>query len=854
MSGVITAWRVALALVLACLGAALAGAAPAVADTTIAVNTTETTFTQGDRLCSLAEAVDYANGGVDGDCSTIPRSGTTTIRLPAGKYTPATLEFSEPTNLVGSGPATTDIDGSGAHQVIAVDNAVTVSITGVELSGGNSGHYTAGCTMISMFLTCPAETGVFGGGIKNLGALTLDDVRVTGNHAGDGTQPSGLIVCIGTCNGSDGGAGGSGGGIYNVGALTVEDSTLDHNTSGIGAAGQSGVGNGASGGVGGGGGSGGAIYNDGGTVTIADSTLSDNGAGSGGTGGNGVVGASGGNGGGAGNGGDGGDGGGILSSSGGFVTMTGSTVTGDSAGFGSAPGVPGAGGGGAGSAGAGGHPGNGGAGGGLEFDGGTLDPLTLANGTFVGNAAGDTAQDTIVSHDGVGGALALDGTGTLTNLTVAGNSGYIGGGIYDIPGSSFSEQNTIFASNSASDGPDFGNCAGYALVDKGHNLGYGDDSCPGLVGDPRLGALASNGGPTQTMALGIGSAAVDVVPVAACSVKTDQRGVSRPQHGACDVGAYELAPPTLSGASAGAGGVLTAEIVPNLTDTKVAVAYGTTSHYSSATATKDIGSGNERDAFSIALTNLRPHTTYHAAINATNHDGTSTTRDLTFKTGAAVAVSLTHRSFKGSHAQVKVVCAPWSQPCSGQLQLAVRVTTLRGRVVGVAASGTNEAKQKRKTKRETVGTVRFSIGVGASKSLMLALDPRGLRLLTARHRLPATLTVSGDRSFAKTVTFTLPPRKRRHAKVTSLPGRLAQLGERHLDMVEVTGSSPVSPIAGFASRTGWAVVASSRQVLRPHGCGMDRRHQGLASAKSPARQSRTPRPRPRYANAELRKC
>ena len=31
------------------------------------------------------------------------------------------------------------------------------------------------------------------------------------------------------------------------------------------------------------------------------------------------------------------------------------------------------------------------------------------------------------------------------------------------------------------------------------------------------------------------------------------------------------------------------------------------------------------------------------------------------------------------------------------------------------------------------------------------------------------------------------------ATVTSLPGRLAQLGERHLDMVEVTGSSPVSP-------------------------------------------------------------
>ena len=35
-----------------------------------------------------------------------------------------------------------------------------------------------------------------------------------------------------------------------------------------------------------------------------------------------------------------------------------------------------------------------------------------------------------------------------------------------------------------------------------------------------------------------------------------------------------------------------------------------------------------------------------------------------------------------------------------------------------------------------------------------------------------------------------------------LPGRLAQLGERHLDMVEVTGSSPVSPMHDWPAEAG----------------------------------------------------
>ena len=56
--------------------------------------------------------------------------------------------------------------------------------------------------------------------------------------------------------------------------------------------------------------------------------------------------------------------------------------------------------------------------------------------------------------------------------------------------------------------------------------------------DPLLGPLADNGGPTQTMALLPGSPAINA-GVAVPGVTTDQRGVTRPQGNATDIGAFE---------------------------------------------------------------------------------------------------------------------------------------------------------------------------------------------------------------------------------------------------------------------------------------------------------------------------
>ena len=44
------------------------------------------------------------------------------------------------------------------------------------------------------------------------------------------------------------------------------------------------------------------------------------------------------------------------------------------------------------------------------------------------------------------------------------------------------------------------------------------------------------------MALGDGSGALDKIPASNCPA-VDQRGVVRPQGGACDIGAFEAIPP-----------------------------------------------------------------------------------------------------------------------------------------------------------------------------------------------------------------------------------------------------------------------------------------------------------------------
>jgi CSLREA domain-containing protein len=184
-----------------------------------------------------------------------------------------------------------------------------------------------------------------------------------------------------------------------------------------------------------------------------------------------------------------------------------------------------------------------------------------------------------------GGGIGNSGTLTLVNSTVSGNSalrnggsaGSGGGALYNLGNSqanppsvaSFTAINSTLAANFVDtgngggmlngtanvtlintlvSGNTGGNCLAFSGVTQTseHSLD-GDGTC-GLAGsgdlagvDPLLAALANNGGPTDTQALGAGSPARNAgdSSVGVCPA-TDQRGTSRPQGPGCDIGSYEL--------------------------------------------------------------------------------------------------------------------------------------------------------------------------------------------------------------------------------------------------------------------------------------------------------------------------
>ena len=171
----------------------------------------------------------------------------------------------------------------------------------------------------------------------------------------------------------------------------------------------------------------------------------------------------------------------------------------------------------------------------------SADEVTLVNSTVTGNSANGTPE----GFDGQGGGIYVN-TVNLVYSTVAGNTS--AGSANILTDDAF----TSFASVIAlplGGGP---NCTGAAAASTGYN--FSDDASCELTGtgdrqsagNPQLGALGQNGGPTATMAPAAGSPLVDGVPLAECQagpaagVTTDQRGVTRPQGPGCDIGSVEL--------------------------------------------------------------------------------------------------------------------------------------------------------------------------------------------------------------------------------------------------------------------------------------------------------------------------
>ncbi|MBX7218680.1 MAG: putative Ig domain-containing protein [Blastocatellia bacterium] len=166
--------------------------------------------------------------------------------------------------------------------------------------------------------------------------------------------------------------------------------------------------------------------------------------------------------------------------------------------------------------------------------------MSFTNCTFSGNI-GTGASNAVFVNNAASNAMASI---TLTNCTVANNTG---NGLLPSNGSggtaAFFLKNTLLAGNSGQNGvTTFISGPPSGIFSQGNNLSS-DGTCGGGAGDllntnPIIDSLRANSGPTQTCALLPGSPAINT-GTGSGAPTTDQRGISRPQQGAVDIGAYE---------------------------------------------------------------------------------------------------------------------------------------------------------------------------------------------------------------------------------------------------------------------------------------------------------------------------
>lgn len=451
---------------------------------------------------SAADAVD-ANPG-DGRCQTAGGNctlraaiqeanawlGADAIRLPAGNYF-ITIDGANEDDA-----ATGDLDIKDDLTITGAANNTTV------IDGSNKDRVFDVVAVVNFTLKNVTVThgsvsnSHIGAGIKSVGALVLDDDIITSNNNGD-SGGGGVANEQGslTLNYSEvrGNRASSFGGIqHNFGTLIIDHSVISNNTAGSGA------------GIG--------IFN--GTATITDSSIDSN------------LGAAtqGGQGGGIYNAGNlkvlrstidknvGAQGGGIANAGTGSVTVVNSTIDENisQSGGGILNQSPG------------------------QGTNQTTPSLFVISSTINSNSANGTRDPNQQLQNGYGGGIFYTKSITLLMNSIVSNN----------------SANTDGAD--CSDGSIFNDYAPGTINSQGHNLDTSNTCQLTGTGDkpntsPLLGALANNGGPTQTLEPNTGSPAIDAGDPTGCkdesdnTLTMDQRGFPRPDSSTvCDIGAVEV--------------------------------------------------------------------------------------------------------------------------------------------------------------------------------------------------------------------------------------------------------------------------------------------------------------------------
>lgn len=434
--------------------------------------------------CTLRAAVQQANAWPGEDYIVLP-AGTYTLTITGTNEDAAAtgdLDITDTLVISGAGQGGSIIDGGNLDRVFDIKAGAAAEISGVTIQNGfvqqqagggirNLGRLTLRSTTISDNTAAGAGfQGITGGGLYHFASsessetLTLENVTVTGNSADStslGAQPLGV----------------SGGGIAIVaGKVSITGSTITGNEADT----VNDIANG------------GGIYINDGDITIDSSTIAGNTAEQ--------------------------LGGGIANF--GALTLTGSTVSGNTAALG----------------------------GGIHNDGNPNRTLTMTNSTVSGNT---TTHPTFQT---TGGGIYISKPATLLNNTIVDNTASAGAALYfddtDIQAIATVKNTILDTPGGAGVGSACGGTVANLFSD-GYNIA--DDASCNLnaagdldTTDPLLDPLSSdNGGPTATHALQTGSPAIDAGDNTDCPA-TDQRVFGRPVDGSgggtatCDIGAVEL--------------------------------------------------------------------------------------------------------------------------------------------------------------------------------------------------------------------------------------------------------------------------------------------------------------------------
>jgi len=199
--------------------------------THLVVDTTSGSFVPGAALLSLPKAVAFANADLSG-IATITFNPTVFAMHQTITLTGSQLELrntGEAETITGPAAGVT-VSGGGLSRVFQVDGGVTASISGLTITGGNTAGYGGGLynlgTITLTDCTVSSNSASYGGGLDSDGTTTLTNCTVSGNSAtkgnGGGLENFYGTTILNNCTVSgDSATNRNGGGIADYGGTTT---------------------------------------------------------------------------------------------------------------------------------------------------------------------------------------------------------------------------------------------------------------------------------------------------------------------------------------------------------------------------------------------------------------------------------------------------------------------------------------------------------------------------------------------------------------------------------------------------------------------------------------------------------